>query len=60
MQRQRVVDDILHPGAVAVGDGRAVLSALLDLGGGYQSGTSNCRAITWGYVAGRHIAGKPV
>ncbi len=33
-------------------------AALLDLGGGYQSGTSNMRAITWGYLAGRHVAGK--
>jgi hypothetical protein len=33
-------------------------AALLDLGGGYQSGTSNMRAITWGYIAGRHIAGQ--
>jgi succinate dehydrogenase/fumarate reductase flavoprotein subunit len=32
-------------------------AALLDLGGGYQSGTSNMRAIVWGYVAGRHAAG---
>ena len=29
-------------------------AALLDLGGGYQSGTSNMRAITWGYIAARH------
>lgn len=33
-------------------------AALLDLGGGYQSGTSNSRAITWGYVAGRHAAAR--
>ena len=38
------------PGLYAVG----ISAALLDLGGGYQSGTSNMRAITWGYVAGRH------
>lgn len=46
-----------HPieGLYAVGNS----AALLDLGGGYQSGTSNCRAITWGYVAGRHIAAQP-
>jgi 3-oxosteroid 1-dehydrogenase len=44
------------PGLYAAGNS----AALLDLGGGYQSGTSNCRAITWGYVAGRHAAGKPV
>jgi 3-oxosteroid 1-dehydrogenase len=44
------------PGLYAVGNS----AALLDLGGGYQSGTSNCRAITWGYVAGRHAAGRPV
>jgi hypothetical protein len=30
--------------------------ALLDLGGGYQSGTSNMRAITWGFVAGQHVS----
>lgn len=42
------------PGLYAVGNS----AALLDLGGGYQSGTSNSRAITWGYVAGRHIASK--
>lgn len=43
------------PGLYAVGNS----AALLDLGGGYQSGTSNCRAITWGYVAGQHIAKSP-
>jgi 3-oxosteroid 1-dehydrogenase len=42
------------PGLYAVG----ISAALLDLGGGYQSGTSNMRAITWGYVVGRHVAGK--
>ncbi len=42
------------PGLYAVGNS----AALLDLGGGYQSGTSNMRAITWGYVAGRHVAGR--
>jgi 3-oxosteroid 1-dehydrogenase len=41
-------------GLYAVGNA----AALLDLGGGYQSGTSNMRAITWGYIAGRHAAGK--
>lgn len=46
-----------HPieGLYAVGNS----AALLDLGSGYQSGTSNARAITWGYVAGRHAAGGP-
>jgi 3-oxosteroid 1-dehydrogenase len=45
-----------HPieGLYAVGNS----AALLDLGGGYQSGTSNSRAITWGYVAGRHAAAR--
>ena len=45
-----------HPiaGLYAVGNS----AALRDLGGGYQSGTSNMRAITWGYIAGRHVAGK--
>jgi 3-oxosteroid 1-dehydrogenase len=33
-------------------------AAIRDLGGGYQSGTSNMRAITWGYIAGRHAAGQ--
>jgi len=39
-------------GLYAVGNS----AALLDLGGGYQSGTSNARAITWGWLAGRHAA----
>jgi 3-oxosteroid 1-dehydrogenase len=39
------------PGLYAVG----MSQALLDLGGGYQSGTSNMRAITWGFVAGQHV-----
>ena len=42
------------PGFYAVGNS----AALQDLGGGYQSGTSNMRAITWGYIAGRHAAQK--
>ena len=42
------------PGLYAVGNS----AALLDIGGGYQSGTSNSRAITWGYVAGRHAASR--
>ena len=41
-------------GLYAVG----VSAALLDLGAGYQSGTSNMRAITWGYIAGLHLSGK--
>ena len=41
------------PGFYAVGNS----AALLDIGGGYQSGTSNSRAITWGYIAGRHVMG---
>lgn len=41
------------PGLYAAGNA----AALLDLGGGYQSGTSNMRAITWGYIAGRHMSG---
>jgi 3-oxosteroid 1-dehydrogenase len=40
------------PGLYAAGNS----AALLDLGGGYQSGTSNARAITWGWIAGRHAA----
>ena len=42
------------PGFYAVGNS----AALLDLGGGYQSGTSNMRAITWGWIAGRHAMGS--
>jgi 3-oxosteroid 1-dehydrogenase len=42
------------PGLYAVGNS----AALRDLGGGYQSGTSNTRAITWGYLAGRHAMGR--
>jgi 3-oxosteroid 1-dehydrogenase len=42
------------PGLYTVGNS----AALLDIGGGYQSGTSNSRAITWGYVAGRHAAAQ--
>lgn len=41
------------PGLYAVG----ISAALLDLGNAYQSGTSNMRAITWGYIAGRHASG---
>jgi 3-oxosteroid 1-dehydrogenase len=41
-------------GLYAVGNS----AALRDLGAGYQSGTSNMRAITWGWIAGRHSAGK--
>jgi len=41
------------PGLYAVG----ISAALRDLGAGYQSGTSNMRAIAWGYVAGRHASG---
>jgi 3-oxosteroid 1-dehydrogenase len=40
------------PGLYAVGNS----AALLDVGGGYQSGSSNMRAIVWGYIAGRHAA----
>jgi 3-oxosteroid 1-dehydrogenase len=42
------------PGLYAVGNS----AAIRDLGAGYQSGTSNMRAITWGYIAGRHAAGN--
>jgi 3-oxosteroid 1-dehydrogenase len=41
-------------GLYAVGNS----AALRDLGAGYQSGVSNMRAITWGYIAGRHALGK--
>jgi 3-oxosteroid 1-dehydrogenase len=42
------------PGLYAVGNS----AALLDLGAGYQSGTANLRALTWGYLAGRHAAAR--
>jgi 3-oxosteroid 1-dehydrogenase len=42
------------PGLYAVGNS----AALRDLGGGYQSGTSNMRAITWGWIAGRRAMGR--
>ena len=32
-------------------------AAALDTGAGYQSGISNLRGMTWGYIAGRHAAG---
>jgi hypothetical protein len=35
-----------------------VSAAQLDLGAGYQSGAANMRAIAWGAVAGRHVAGR--
>lgn len=31
-------------------------AAALDIGAGYQSGLSNLRGMTWGYIAGRHAA----
>ena len=40
-------------GLYAVGNA----AAALDTGAGYQSGLSNLRGMTWGYVAGRHAAG---
>jgi 3-oxosteroid 1-dehydrogenase len=43
------------PGFYVVGNS----AALLDIGGGYQSGMSNLRAITWGYLAGKHAAARP-
>jgi 3-oxosteroid 1-dehydrogenase len=42
------------PGLYAIGNS----AALLDLGGGYQSGCCNMRALTWGYITGRHAMGK--
>jgi 3-oxosteroid 1-dehydrogenase len=42
------------PGLYAVGNS----AAMLDIGGGYQSGSSNMRAIVWGYLAGQHAAGS--
>jgi 3-oxosteroid 1-dehydrogenase len=44
------------PGFYVVGNS----AALLDIGGGYQSGMSNLRAITWGYLAGKHAAARKV
>src|SRR5690606_41658486 len=50
---------VRHVRGHAIGGRDAVGSsaAPLDMGGGYQSGTSNMRAITWGWIAGRHAAG---
>lgn len=33
-------------------------AALLDTGAGYQSGLSNLRGMTWGFIAGEHAAGR--
>lgn len=40
------------PGLYACGNS----AAALDTGAGYQSGLSNLRGMTWGYIAGRHAA----
>ncbi|HUQ03883.1 MAG TPA: FAD-binding protein [Kofleriaceae bacterium] len=40
------------PGFYACGNS----AAALDTGAGYQSGLSNLRGMTWGYIAGRHAA----
>jgi 3-oxosteroid 1-dehydrogenase len=40
------------PGLYAVGNS----AAALDTGAGYQSGLSNLRGMTWGFLAGRHAA----
>lgn len=40
------------PGLYAVGNS----AAALDTGAGYQSGLSNLRGMTWGFIAGRHLA----
>jgi 3-oxosteroid 1-dehydrogenase len=42
------------PGLYAVGNS----AAALDTGAGYQSGLSNLRGMTWGYVAGLHASGR--
>jgi 3-oxosteroid 1-dehydrogenase len=42
------------PGLYAVGNA----AAPLDIGAGYQSGLSNLRGLTGGYVAGRHAANR--
>jgi 3-oxosteroid 1-dehydrogenase len=44
------------PGFYACGNS----AAAIDTGAGYQSGISNLRGMTWGYIAGRHAAGRPV
>jgi len=41
------------PGLYACGNS----AAALDTGAGYQSGLSNLRGMTWGFIAGRHAAG---
>jgi 3-oxosteroid 1-dehydrogenase len=40
------------PGLYACGNS----AAALDTGAGYQSGLSNLRGMTWGFIAGRHAA----
>lgn len=40
------------PGLYAAGNS----AALLDTGAGYQSGLSNVRGMTWGWIAGKHAA----
>ena len=40
------------PGLYAAGNA----AAALDTGAGYQSGLSNLRGMTWGFIAGRHAA----
>jgi len=42
------------PGFYVVGNS----AALIDIGGGYQSGLSNLRAITWAYLAAKHAAAR--
>jgi 3-oxosteroid 1-dehydrogenase len=42
------------PGLYAVGNA----AAPLDIGAGYQSGLSNLRGLTGGFIAGRHAAGR--
>jgi predicted oxidoreductase len=48
----RVLHVRRHPiqGLYAAGNS----AALLDVGAGYQSGLSNLRGMTWGFIAARH------
>jgi 3-oxosteroid 1-dehydrogenase len=52
---------VMHVRGHAIGGLYAVgnSAAALDIGAGYQSGLSNLRGMTWGYVAGRHAAATP-
>jgi len=52
---------VLHVRGHAIGGLYAAgnSAAPLDTGAGYQSGLSNLRGLTWGYIAGRHALEAP-